>query len=88
MARIIKIDGTVENTSDLSFENLQKVVGGDFEEIKILNMSKNKMIIIVNKNSFDGTLLKNNIASIYTSMPTFGNVIICDRKELKQCQSK
>ena len=81
MARIIKTDGTTELTSDLSLENLQSIVGGYVEEIKVPGMLASTMI--VNEDGRAGYLRYNRVASTIVGVPLFGNVVICDREELE-----
>jgi hypothetical protein len=82
MARIIKTNNTTELVNDLSPENLQSIVGGYVEEINVPGMLTS--VAIVNKDGRAANLPYNRVAStIVLGVRVFGNVVICDRKELE-----
>jgi len=84
MAKIIKTDGTkIEvapaNGSDFSLEELQKVVGG---YIEIVYLSEGRLMV-VNEEGWLNNLPYNPSASEIYGHPIVGDVLICERKQIK-----
>lgn len=86
MARILRTDGTTELTSDLSLENLQKIVGGYIEEIIPIDLPDS--IMIVNEDGIAKNLPHNKAASAIADLVIVGDVVLCDRKELEELEEE
>jgi len=69
MAKIYKTDGTVEETSDLSLENMQKAVGGYIEIYRHFVVNEEGLLIGLPTNPFYRQFV--------------GNVIVLSSKELR-----
>ena len=84
MAKIIYADGKIDETDDISLENLQKIVGGYIEHV----VSTNGHDVICNEEGKLNSLPFNQIASELYPMPMcgdylVGNVVILTKEEMK-----
>jgi hypothetical protein len=83
MAQTIKADGSIEqmnpsNGIDFSLKELQEAVGGYIEMVYLPNG-----IMVVNEEGLLKGLPLNQLASQLAGQPIVGNVLVCDREQIK-----
>lgn len=86
MNYIFKTDGTSEkvpptNGTDYTLEELQKMVGGYIEVVRVPH--KPSMILIVNEEGLLHNLPPNPMATGIAGQPIVGNAVYCPTEHLK-----
>lgn len=91
MANIIKTDGTIvevtpQNGTDFQFEELQKIVGGYIEVLRLTG----KAIMVANEEgkfyctyNHEATKIAKEYGAIYKSDYICGDVLICNAGEVR-----
>ena len=82
MAKIIRVNGTIEPLGDTGLKSLQKAVGG---YIQIVNATNGQLIVMDEDGKMKGKVV-NEIASAMYDNPNdciVGDVVVCDDNEIE-----
>ena len=79
MAKIIRVNGSIELLTSLSFEDLQKAVGGYIERVKM----PDGRVMYVNEDARLKDLPLNVEASQWLGAPILGDVVVMTIEEEK-----
>lgn len=83
MARIIRVDGTEEDLTDVSLESLQKAVGG---YIECVSTNNGKVLVINEEGKLMNLALNLKASQMYEHSlhdQIFGDVVVCEDWELE-----
>lgn len=77
MAKIIRVDGTMQELVDTELETLQKAVGGYIERVAV----EDSTVMYVNEDGRAKGLQINFTASMLVGMDILGDVVVMEAKE-------
>lgn len=81
MAKVIRVNGEIEELEDTSLESLQKTVGGFIEIVPIKN---GKYLVCNEEGKLQGLVLNEKATEIYESSYDciVGDAVLCNQNEI------